>query len=108
VDSNHQPVCMCASLFEGVHCETQSKAFIVMKQVISATTIIAIISICVFYLIIVVTDVPKVVHYVRLRDHVYRQDLVSPDWRNKPKVKNRKRMSMVSFKKPRYVEPLRS
>jgi hypothetical protein len=97
VDVDHVPTCMCAYLYEGAHCEKQSKTFVAIKQAISVTTIIAIIFICGFYLVVLIMDLPKVCHYLRFRDHVYRRDLVRPGWRNKLYGTNRNKYFRWKF-----------
>jgi hypothetical protein len=94
---------MCAVLFQGAYCEIQSKEIIIIKHVISITAIIAIIFICAFYLGIVVMDVPKVGHYVRFRDHVYRRDLIRPVWRYRPQTMKQKRKSVNKTAAMRYL-----
>lgn len=77
VNASFVPVCECYKMFLGDNCEEQSEKLKTVKQMISATSVIAIVTICVTYLIVILCDLhtlltkkqkrrkinPKIIHY---------------------------------------------
>ena len=67
VDINNQAKCECFSMYLGEKCDTQSTELKTVKAIISFTSIIAIITIVLFYACVILLDISK--YFTRNRKH---------------------------------------
>lgn len=61
VINSTEVVCKCFSMYEGINCEIESTKLKVTQRVTSAASIIAILTIIMFYLLIVACDVLEII-----------------------------------------------